>query len=162
MNKDASQQPPPFARDCQPARVAEPLHQLLPREILERIASVADYHAEKYRYVDAKKYLGEGDRGFTAPNDPGRTHHRLPRVVRKFAALRGFVLHAPLADLLAEGKPGKLSSTSNAICHGFLKRVLKRVSAVWCMRRGVKGRGPKGSGLSCHSVGIRAIRAHVN
>jgi hypothetical protein len=27
------------------------------------------------------------------------------------------VLHAPLADFLAEAKAGKLASTSNAICH---------------------------------------------
>jgi hypothetical protein len=27
------------------------------------------------------------------------------------------MLHTPLADLLAEGKAGKLATTSNAICH---------------------------------------------
>jgi hypothetical protein len=42
----------------------------------------------------------------------------LPPVFDDFAALSGFVLHTPLADLLAEGKAGKLTAAANAICHG--------------------------------------------
>jgi len=48
----------------------------------------------------------------------GVAHDGLFRVLNNFAALVGFMLHAPLADLLAEGKAGKLAATSNAVCHG--------------------------------------------
>ncbi len=58
-------------------------------------------HPEEYGDVDAKDYLGDADAGFTA--DPGRGHDDLGCVVGEFAALRGFVLHAPLANLFAKG-----------------------------------------------------------
>jgi hypothetical protein len=33
------------------------------------------------------------------------------------ASLRSFMLHAPLANLLSEGKAWKLTTASRAICH---------------------------------------------
>jgi hypothetical protein len=45
----------------------------------------------------------------------------LRRVVGDFAALVGFVLTAPRADLFAEGETRELTAASNAVCHGFLK-----------------------------------------
>ncbi|MGC2170273.1 MAG: hypothetical protein WA623_02690 [Candidatus Sulfotelmatobacter sp.] len=45
----------------------------------------------------------------------------MPRILTKFAALLGFVLHTPRTDLFAEGKAGKLTATSNAVCHESLK-----------------------------------------
>jgi len=74
-------------------------------------------HAEEYGCVDAEDYLGQADGGF-ATADPWGAHDGLFRVLNNFAALVGFMLHAPLADLLAEGKAGKLAATSNAVCHG--------------------------------------------
>ena len=72
----------------------------------------------KHGNVDAEKYLSERDRRFAAA-DPWGAHHRLMRIIDDFATLILFVLHAPLADLLAEGEAGKLAATSNAICHGY-------------------------------------------
>jgi hypothetical protein len=45
----------------------------------------------------------------------------LARVVDNFAALSGFVLHAPLADFSAERETGKLTAAANAICHILIK-----------------------------------------
>jgi hypothetical protein len=53
--------------------------------------------------------------------DPGGGHDGLRCVFGEFAALVGFVANAPLTDLLAEGEAGKLTATSNAVCHGLLK-----------------------------------------
>ena len=64
--------------------------------------------------------MRETDGGFTAAN-PGSAHYGLPRILDNFAALCGFVLNAPLADLFAEGKAGKLAAAADAVCHGFLK-----------------------------------------
>jgi hypothetical protein len=57
--------------------------------------------------------------GRFAAADPWSLHHRLTRILGDLATLILFMLHAPLADLLAESKAGKLAATSNAICHGY-------------------------------------------
>jgi hypothetical protein len=46
---------------------------------------------------------------------PGRGFDALNRGV--LAPLRSFMLHAPLANLLSEGKGWKLTTASRAICH---------------------------------------------
>jgi len=73
-------------------------------------------HPEEYSGVYAENYLRQTDGGLTAV-DPWPADDRLRSVFGKFTALRGFVLHAPLADPLAEGETGKLAATSNAVCH---------------------------------------------
>ena len=79
--------------------------------------AIADYHTKENGDVDGEDYLSQADGGFAAA-DPWGAHDGLSRVLNNFAALVGFVLDAPLADLFAEGKSGKLAATSNAICHG--------------------------------------------
>jgi hypothetical protein len=49
--------------------------------------------------------------------DPGSSDDRLLSVLVEFAALRRFMLHAPLADLLPKQNRRKLPPTSNAIRH---------------------------------------------
>src|SRR6267154_4479864 len=82
----------------------------------QRIAG-GEHHAEEYGCANAEDYLGKADGGFAAA-DPRSAHNWLACVFDEFAALSGFVLHTPLADLLAEGKAGKLTAAANAICHG--------------------------------------------
>src|ERR1039458_470796 len=131
VNEHIGQQPPPFSRERERAHVGAPLNTLWNRELHD--GGTGERHAQEYRGIDAEDYLSEADAGFAVPN-PGRGHDALRCVVADFAALRGFVLHAPLADLLAKGQAGKLTATSNAVCHGFYKRV----SAVWRASEGVK------------------------
>src|SRR5712691_2854531 len=103
------------------------------RELLHRIeesqrTAGGERHAEEYGRANAEDYLGEADGGFAAA-DPRGAHDRLPRVFEYFAALRGFVLHTPLADLLAEGKAGKLAAAANAICHGVSVKEYQQFAA---------------------------------
>jgi hypothetical protein len=72
-------------------------------------------HRDAYRDVCPDQYLRERDAGLT-PN-PGSSDDRLLRVLVEFAALRRFMLHAPLADLLPKQNRRKLPPTSNAIRH---------------------------------------------
>jgi hypothetical protein len=92
------------------------MHEFAQGEIHD--AGTRERHAEEYRCVNAEDYMGEADGGCTAA-DPGSGHDCLGSVVGNLAALIGFVLHAPLTDLLAEGKAGKLTATSNAVCHEY-------------------------------------------
>ena len=121
VNEDAGEQPPPFARHGEYANVGSPMENLHVGKALHWIdegerSSRGEDHPKKYGGVDAEDDLSEVDGRFAAA-DPGVAHDGLARVLDNFSALVGFVLHAPLADFLAEGKAGKLASTSNAICH---------------------------------------------
>src|ERR1700733_5727935 len=126
VNEDVSEQTPPFSGKCERAYVGTPFNKLRIRECHDSgLRHVGIYqqigrHAEEYEDVDTEDDLGEADGGFTAA-DPRGGHDTLWSVVGEFAALRRFVLHAPLADFLAEGKAGKLAATSNAVCHGLLR-----------------------------------------
>src|SRR5258706_2614297 len=110
------QQAPPFSRESQCAYVGSPVHQFATGKIHD--GGTGERHPEEHGSIDAEDYLGEADGGFTAA-DPGSAHDWLRRIADDFAALRGFVLNAPLADLLAEGETGKLAATSNAVCHDY-------------------------------------------
>jgi hypothetical protein len=57
------------------------------------------------------------------PPHPWRSFNALNG--RVFPSLRGFMLHAPLAKLLAKGKGRKLPPALNAICHQSYKTTAK-------------------------------------
>jgi len=91
------------------------------RELLHGIdeglwTSGGERHTKEYGRANSEDYLREADSRFAAA-DPRSAHDWLARVFDDFAALGGFVLYAPLADLLTEGEAGKLAATANAVCH---------------------------------------------
>jgi hypothetical protein len=59
-------------------------------------------HAKKDRRANAKNDLRDADVGLAGAH-PWCAHHRLACAFHNFTALVGFVLHTPLAYLLAEG-----------------------------------------------------------
>ncbi len=114
VNEDAGQQPPPFAGEGVGTVVSAPAHEVQAGETHH--GRSGERHAKKDGQVDAEDNLRHPDGGCTG-TDPWSGHDGLPGVFGDFAALVGFVLLAPLADFLAEGKAGKLAATADAVGH---------------------------------------------
>jgi hypothetical protein len=76
-------------------------------------------HGDEHGNIDAENSLSDRHRTGLLPH-PGRRLYSLDGGV--FAALRGFMLHAPLAKLPPEGEGWKLTTALNAICHERLDR----------------------------------------
>jgi hypothetical protein len=160
MHKNIREQPPPLAGERQRAKIVAPQTNLCAEihdaRAFRRFAQrYLHRHRHKYRDVDAQDNLRNPNRGRGVPG-PRRAHHRLRRVIDNLAALLSLMLHAPLADLLAETKASKLASTSNAIGHGLLKEYQQSGSQGEGTQRLLKNLGSnKGEG---HEF-IRAVQA---
>jgi hypothetical protein len=117
MNENASQQPPPLATNGKRPKIGSPAHEILTRGIVEH-RNASQCHGDKHRNIDAENGLRNRHRTGLRPH-PWRGFDALDR--RILAALRSFMLHAPLAKLPAEGEGWKLTTTLSAICHQRLE-----------------------------------------
>jgi hypothetical protein len=86
--------------------------QLCGRWLGERNASQC--HGDKHRNINAENGLRDRHRIGLRPH-PWRGFDPLDG--RILASLSSFMLHAPLANLLPEGKDWKVTTASRAICH---------------------------------------------
>src|ERR1019366_10656235 len=92
-------------------------YEVLTRRIVEH-RNASQCHGGEHRNVNAENGLSDRHRTGLLPH-PWRGFDSLDGGI--LAALRSFMLHAPLAKLLAEGEGGKLKTALNAICHERLK-----------------------------------------
>src|SRR5215469_3435682 len=74
------------------------------------------HHRQEHRDVCAKQQLRQAEDRLTPPY-PRRRNYPLSSLVAFVASLGGFVLHAPLADLLPERQGRKLPTASNTVRH---------------------------------------------
>src|SRR5258708_2644248 len=115
VQEHAGDEPPPIAGQREPGGVRSPAQEFLRSGIGDRNPSQG--HANKDCNVDSKDRLGNG--GDPTPADPGRRHDLLDCVFTDFAAPGGFVLHAPLANPLTEGKCRERAPALDALRHVF-------------------------------------------
>ena len=113
VNENASQQPPPLATDGKRPEIGSPMYEVLNRRIVEH-RNARQCHGGEHRNIDAENGLSDRHRTRPLPH-PRRRFDSLDG--RILAAFRSLILHAPLAKLLAEAEPWKLTTTLHAISH---------------------------------------------
>jgi len=112
--ENASQQPPPLAADGKRPEIGSPMYEVLTRRIVKH-RNARQCHGGEHRNVDAENGLSDRHRAGLLPH-PRRRFDSLDGGI--LAAFRSLILNAPLAKLLAEAEPWKLTTALHAICHG--------------------------------------------
>src|ERR1700674_1545443 len=112
MHEDTAQQTPPLPSDGERAVIRSPMPQLRRCWLGERNASQC--HGDEHRDVDSENGLRDHHRTGLPPHPWCRFDSLDGRIL---ASLRSFMLHAPLAKLLAKSESWKLAAAFNAICH---------------------------------------------